>query len=135
MDENVGDGGEDSASSVFWTEYTGLGISVATLLNPLRLADLGGVSVDVWKMFADGATLNDLLLSSGLLKEDPIEGFEVDLATASSKTHSSGRVTSFHLIGLGTTVLDLAMSVWKRRVSPLRLCLKALVANVETIVL
>ncbi|PKI61620.1 hypothetical protein CRG98_017995 [Punica granatum] len=74
MDENVGDGGEDSVSSVFGTEYTGLGISVATLLMPLRLADLRGVSVAVWKVFA--ATLNDLLLSSGLLKEELIEGTE-----------------------------------------------------------
>ncbi|PKI45091.1 hypothetical protein CRG98_034475 [Punica granatum] len=111
MDEKVGDGGEDSVSSVFGTEYTGLGISVATLLSPLRLANLGGVSVAVWKVFADGETLNDLLLSSGLLKEELIEGFEVDWATASSKTHSLGRVTSFHLIGLGTTVFDPAISV------------------------
>ncbi|PKH98164.1 hypothetical protein CRG98_049727 [Punica granatum] len=135
MDENVSEGGEDSVSSVFGTEYTGLGISVTTLFIPLRLADLGRVSVVVWKVFADGATLNDLLLSSRLLKEELIEGFEDDWATASSKTHSSGRVTSFHLIGLGTTVFDLSMSVWKRRVSPLGLWLKALVANAETIVL
>ncbi|PKI42411.1 hypothetical protein CRG98_037203 [Punica granatum] len=135
MDENVGDGGEDSVSSVFWTEYTGLGISVVTLLIPLKLGALGGVSVAVWKVLADGAILNDLLLGSRLLKEELIEGFEVDWATASSKTHSSGRVTSFHLIGLGTTVFDLAISVWKRSVSPLGLWLKALVANVETIIL
>ncbi|PKI50752.1 hypothetical protein CRG98_028894 [Punica granatum] len=56
MDEKVGEGGEDSVSSVFGTEHTGLGISVATLLIPLRLADLGGVSIAVWKVLADGAT-------------------------------------------------------------------------------
>ena len=34
------------------------------------------------------------------------------------RIHSSGRVTSFYCIDLGTTMFDLKMSVWRSKVSP-----------------
>ena len=61
--------------------------------------------------------------------------FGITRAVAPSRIHSSGRLTSFHWIGFGMTVLALDKSVCKRRVSSLFYWNLCCVLNAEIMVL